>query len=94
MVDVFANQIYDLDLIIIEETKYRRMIRREFAWWLTECPEEHREWKEPENDSIDSKDDPVYHTYEYIESLENEPVEEHIVCRENGGQWVKPLVEI
>lgn len=90
----FIDAKSEVDLCIRKEVKYRRMTRREFSWWIAECPEEHREWKEPEDDSIDAKDDMIYHSYEYVEELENEPVEEHIVCRKNGGQWIKPLIEI
>ena len=33
------------DLFLKEPIKMCRMTNQELAWWLGECPNEHREWK-------------------------------------------------
>lgn len=66
----------------IEEPKKRRMTNQELAWWLRE--EKHREW---------AYEGLVARSYfDYYTSEADEPVSDHILIRENGGEWKEPLV--
>lgn len=67
-----------------EVVKQRRMTNKELSRWLREKPT--RECKQI-NDSL------IYSVYNYVESYENEEVDEGVLIREDDGEWRKPLVE-
>lgn len=87
--NMFIDKRNDKDLRIKEEVKVnrRRMTNRELAWWLTDSPQEHREWKQ-------AKGNVIHKNCAYTENDENEECPKDIVVRTNGGEWVEPLVEI
>ena len=67
-----------------EIEKQRRMTNKELSRWLREKPT--RECKQI-NDSL------IYSVYNYVESYENEEVDEGVLIREDDGEWREPLVE-
>lgn len=68
----------------IEEPK--RMTNYEVAKWIAEGAKcgEFREYK---------YEDMVFHDYSYTIENENEPCEDDILIRSNGGEWREPLKE-
>lgn len=86
---VCDNEDNDDDLFLKIPVRARRMTNQELAWWLRDCPEEHREWKF-ENSILNL----VKSTYEYQEKSANEEVEKFVLIRKNGGEWEEPLIEI
>lgn len=82
----YANKEAEFDLFIEEEVKTRRMTNQELAWWLRDCPEEHREWR---FDTCSS----VYTSIDYSEEKEHNPVADDILIRRNGEEWQEPLIE-
>lgn len=87
--NLFRKNKNDLDLILKEEVKVncRRMTNQELAWWLIDCPQEHREWKH-------EKGNVIHRSCAYTENDENEECPNDIVVRTNGGEWREPLIEI
>ena len=87
--EIFGDNVKCLDLRIREEVTdvRRRMTNRELAWWLTDSPQEHREWKQ-------AKGNVIHKNCAYNEKEENDECPNDIVVRTNGGEWVEPLVEI
>ena len=71
----------------IEEIKTRRMTHQEMSWWLQDGIKEdkHREW------SYEGMTACPY--LDYRVNRADEPVNEKILIRENGGEWHEPLVE-
>lgn len=67
----------------IEENS-RLMTKQELSWWLRDG--KHREWS---YECIN-----VWSHLDYPVSDADEPVDDHIVVRENGGKWVKPLISL
>lgn len=66
------------------------MTYQELSWWLMDGIREgkHREWRF-DGDTIN----PTIHSYlGYSNKESNMPVE-NILIRENGGEWLEPLVE-
>lgn len=68
-----------------EIEKQRRMTNRELSRWLREKPT--REFKYNVGRS-------VYSFHAYDEDDENEEVPNHILIREDDGEWKEPLVEV
>ena len=79
------DQERPFDLFIKVETKLHRMTNQEFTWWLRECPEEHREYCHKEGYS-------AHYNYYYSFDNANEEVEEDILIRKNGGEWMEPVI--
>lgn len=73
----------------IEEPKKRRMTQQELAWWLMDGIKEgkHREYKH-------KTDMWAYPILCYNTEKSNQPVDDNILIRENGGEWREPLVEV
>ena len=71
----------------IEETKTRRMTKKELSRWLREKPT--REFKY--NNHIGCS---VFSFYTYDEYSEDEEVRKDILIREDGSEWREPLVEV
>ena len=67
------------------EEESRIMTNQELAWWLREKPT--REYKRKHQISI-------YYEYIYTDEMADDPADEDIVIRENGGKWVKPLISL
>lgn len=82
-----CKSLYEFDLFIEEEVETRRMTNQELAWWLRDCPEEHREVCRVDEDTI-------YSRYIYRKCDANEEVPEFARIRKNGGEWQEPLIEI
>lgn len=84
------ESVEDLFLQVpIIATKYRRMTNQELAWWLRDCPEEHREWKYE-----DRSPHLVKSVYEYQDNMNaDDKVKDNILVRRNGGEWEEPLIE-
>lgn len=67
------------------------MTNQELAWWLRNCPEEHREY------AFFSKDDKceekrlILCVYNYFQEIKDKPVE-GILIRSNGGEWHEPYI--
>lgn len=80
------DQERPFDLFIKVETKLHRMTYQEFTWWLRECPEEHREYCYKGGNS-------VHFNYYYTFDGADEEVEEGILIRKNGGEWMAPVIE-
>lgn len=85
---VYSDYEVGADLFLQVPIRQRRMTEQELAWWLRDCPEEHREYKF-ENSIINF----VKSTYEYQEKSANEEVEKFVLIRKNGGEWEEPLIE-
>ena len=68
-----------------ELEKQRRMTNKELSWWLSEKP--HRERKFAGAPYI-------YTYYVYREKEQDEKVPDDIIIREDGGEWLEPLVEV
>ena len=68
----------------IEEPKTRRMTNKELARWLREKPT--REYKYQTSDYI-------WSTFDYREYMQDEEVDVDMRIREDGGEWLEPLVE-
>ena len=68
-----------------EIEKQRRMTNKELSRWLREKPT--RECKQI-NDGL------IYSSYNYVESCEDEEVDEGVIVREDDGEWREPLVEV
>jgi len=79
------DQERPFDLFIEVETKLHRMTNQEFTWWLRECPEEHREYCHKEGTT-------AHFNYYYSFDEANEEVEESILIRKNGGEWMEPVI--
>lgn len=71
---------------ILLTPKTRRMTNQELADWLRDCPEEHREWKYKNGDTVFSE-------YPYNMNYANEEVGD-ILIRSNHGEWEEPLIKI
>ena len=67
-----------------EIEKQRRMTNKELSRWLREKPT--RECKQI-NDGL------IYSSYNYVESCEDEEVDEGVIVREDDSEWREPLVE-
>lgn len=78
------------DLFFSLKKKTRRMTNQELAWWLRDCPEEHREFRFKVDTSVFC----VLSTYTYIETSRNCPCEEGIRIRSNGEEWREPEIEV
>ena len=65
--------------------KQRRMTNKEISRWLREKPT--RECKQI-NDGL------IYSSYNYVESCEDEEVDEGVMVREDDSEWREPLVEV
>lgn len=83
---LFTSDEHDFDLRIREEIKYKRMTYQELAWWLHECPKEHREWKYRTGTFINGN----FFSYT-VDDANIECVD--ILIRSNGGEWKEPLIE-
>ena len=68
-----------------EIEKQRRMTNKELSRWLREKPT--RECKQI-NDGL------IYSSYNYVESCEDEEVDEGVMVREDNSEWREPLVEV
>lgn len=71
----------------IEESKTRRMTKKELSRWIREKPT--REFKY--NNHIGCS---VFSFYTYDEYSEDEEVRKDILIREDDGEWREPLVEV
>ena len=71
----------------IEESKTRRMTKKELSRWLREKPT--REFKY--NNHIGCS---VFNFYTYDEYSEDEEVRKDILIREDDSEWKEPLVEV
>ena len=71
----------------IEEPKTRRMTHKELSWWIRE--KSTREWT-----FIFQKPARAHTVFEYFDNETNQPVDDNIVVREDGGEWHEPLVEV
>ena len=69
----------------IEDPKTRRMTNKELSRWLREKPT--RECKQI-NDGL------IYSSYNYVESCEDEEVDEGVMVREDNSEWRELLVEV
>lgn len=78
--------IDDDDLFLKEPIKAHRMTNQELAWWLRECPNEHREFKEKTGYIVSN-------VYEYDVSVAHYDCRD-VLIRSNGGKWREPLIEI
>ncbi len=76
----------DNDLFLKVPIRHRMMTNQELAWWLRDCPEEHREWK---SDDFNC----AQYSYAYFESEANIDCPNSALIRSNGGEWKKPLIE-
>lgn len=88
VVGVGCNTIYYEYFYLVEEPqepKKRLMTNQELSWWLRDCPEEHREWR--------NWDGTVMICYNYEECLQGKSCPTNIRIRSNGGEWKEPLVE-
>lgn len=65
--------------------KYRRMTNKELAWWLRDGM--HREYT---YEAVGY----VHFEYTYFSGEAEDPVDDDILIRENGGEWREPLVEV
>lgn len=74
--------------IEIKKKTTRRMTIQELAWWLGECPGEHREFK----NSI-SLNAYVCRELCYTEIESGKECSPNIVIRSNGGEWHEPLIK-
>ena len=68
----------------IEESKTRRMTKKELSWWLSEKPRRERKF---------TRTSYIYTYYVYCENEQDEEVPDDFLIRENGGEWREPLVE-
>lgn len=83
-----CKSLYEFDLFIEEEVKYRRMTNQELSWWLRDHPEEHRE-------ICHSCENVVFSRFHYaLEDANKEVENDDIRIRKNGGEWQEPLIEI
>ena len=73
-------------LLLKEPITPRRMTNQELAWWLRDCPEEHREWC-----TINAMY--IFHIFDYVKAEANEECSKDILIRRNGGEWHEPLVD-
>ena len=69
----------------IEESKTRRMTKKELSWWLSEKPRRERKF---------TRTSYIYTYYVYCENEQDEEVPDDFLIRENGGEWREPLVEV
>lgn len=81
----YQERPFDL-FIKVEKTKPYRMTNQELAWWIRDCPEEHREVCRVDEDTI-------YSRYIYRKCDANEEVPEFVRIRKNGGEWMEPVIE-
>jgi hypothetical protein len=84
-----CKSLYEFDLFIEEEIKFRKMTNRELWWWLREHSEEHREYCYNSRNDVHR----FYYEYSYIEEDADKEAED-VLIRRNGGEWEEPLVEI
>lgn len=77
---------YD-DLFMIVPCKYRRMTNQELAWWLRDCPEEHREWK------YSGIERHAFAYFDYYDEDKDIQCDDNILIRRNGGAWEEPLIK-
>lgn len=75
------------DLFMIVPCKYRRMTNQELAWWLRDCPEEHREWK------YSGIERHAFAYFDYCDEDKDIQCDDNILIRRNGGAWEEPLIE-
>lgn len=68
-----------------EDVEPRLMTKQELSDWLSDSPEEHREYK-----YVDSST--VRNSYPYIEEDADKSADD-ILVRRNHGEWQKPLIE-
>ena len=81
-----CKELFEYDLFIEEEIKYRPMTNQEFAWWLRACPEEHHEYKYTDGITVQCN-------FIYVNEDANKPIKD-VLIRKNGGEWQEPLIEI
>lgn len=74
------------DLFLKEPIKSRRMTNQELAWWLGECPNEHREYKTKTGFIVSN-------SYEYDVNKAHYDCRD-VLIRSNGGEWREPLIEM
>lgn len=79
-------------LYLKEPVKSRKMTHQELAWWLRDCPEEHREFIYFLEGDNDKEHRSVHSVFDYIPGRSNEPVDS-ILIRSNGGEWHEPFIE-
>lgn len=82
---VCDNEDNDDDLFLKIPVRARRMTNQELAWWLRDCPEEHREFRTRGEDNI-------YSIFTYSDETSSYTCAENILIRSNGGEWVEPLI--
>lgn len=75
-------------LFIEEEVKLRPMTYQELAWWLRECPEEHREYCHKGGNNAH------FNYYYSFDDADKEVEKGTILIRKNGEEWQEPLIEI
>lgn len=80
----FGND--DIDLFLKEPIKAHRMTNQELAWWLGECPNEHRECKAKTGFIVSN-------AYEYDVDKAHCDCRD-VLIRSNGGEWREPLIEM
>lgn len=74
------------DYRIKKEPKIRYRTYQELSDWVRDCPEEHREWKYADSDT-------VFVVCEYAEDDANEEATD-VLIRSNHGEWQKPLISV
>lgn len=74
------------DLFFSPKKTARRMTNQELSWWLRDHPEEHREWRW-------QNDNTVHYGHAYADSDADFECKDYILIRSNGGEWKEPLFE-
>lgn len=76
------------DLVLKVPIKQRRMTNQELAWWLRDCPEEHRECVYINHDGSKGL---IQLELAYSEE-ETYDIADSYLIRSNGGEWRKPII--
>lgn len=79
----------NLDLSLKEPLEQRRMTKQELAWWLRDCPEEHREYIYVNTDGSEGL---IQHELAYSEEDADEIADSYLI-RRNGGEWEAPITD-
>lgn len=79
------------NLWLKEKATQRKMTHQELAWWLRDCPEEHREFIYYDDSDYATGHKTVYHELEYVVCDADTPVDD-ILIRSNGGDWREPII--
>lgn len=79
----------DLDLFLKEPINNRRMTYQELAWWLRDCPEEHREYIYVNTDGSEGL---IQHELAYSGKDADEIADSYLI-RRNGGEWRIPIID-